>query len=206
MTYTERGFSNACFSIFSYGYWNEKKGKYVMQTKPEMTQGIEWAYRWISSPMAASGATIGYRAMMPTAAPAEKSEFKLKNFKYATFAGTFEYRNAEGLIQRSPFMVLDIDGLASLDEACELRQRLSRDAKVETALCFVSPSGRGVKWVFELPQWTMNQAYKRQFDMMRDYLGFNYGYNADTTGSDVCRACYLPYDPDCYVNPKYLSN
>ena len=197
--------SNARFSVFSYGHRN-KNGKVVMRTYPEMTQNIEWAYRWITSPMAASVATIGYRAMMPTATRDERNEFKLENFKNATFAGTFSYRNAKGLIQRSPFMVLDIDHLASLCEACELRERLSRDTEVETALCFVSPSGLGVKWVFVLPDWTLNHAYKEQFDMMRDHLCFHYGFDADTTGSDVCRACFLPYDPECFVNDKYLFN
>jgi hypothetical protein len=27
----------------------------------------------------------------------------------------------------------------------------------------------------------------------------------DASGSDVCRACFLPYDPKCYINPKHLK-
>lgn len=24
------------------------------------------------------------------------------------------------------------------------------------------------------------------------------------SGSDVCRACFLPHDPECYINPIYF--
>jgi hypothetical protein len=30
------------------------------------------------------------------------------------------------------------------------------------------------------------------------------GADPDKSGSDVSRACFLPYDPDCFINPKYL--
>lgn len=203
--YKIKDFFNPRFSVFGCGY-RRADNKVVMRQSPNQTWNVEEAYRWITSPLAASEATIGYRAMLPTATREEKSNFKLLHFQYATFAGTFAYRNAQSLIRRSPYMVLDIDNLVSLDEARELRDRLARDAEVETALCFVSPSGQGVKWVFELPAWTMNLAYKEQFDRMRDHLCFNYGYDADTSGSDICRACFLPYDPDCYVNQKISFN
>jgi len=203
--YMATDISNVRFSVFPCGH-KKADGTVMMRQHPQQAQTIEWAYQWITSPVAASAATIGYRAMLPTATREEKNDFKLEHFQYATFAGTFSYRNAKSLIQRSPFMVLDIDHLSSLDEARELQIKLSQDENVETALCFVSPSGLGVKWVFELPEWTMNLAYKQQFDMMRGYLGFHYGYDADTSGSDVCRACFLGYDPECIVNPKFILN
>ena len=203
--YMATDITNVRFSVFPCGY-RRADGTVVMRQQPQQTQTIEWAYQWITSPVAASAATIGYRAMLPTATREEKNNFKLEHFQYATFAGTFSYRKAENLIQRSPFMVLDIDHLTSEDEARALQIRLSQDKEVETALCFVSPSGVGVKWVFELPEWTMNLDYKQQFDRMRSYLGFRYGYDADTSGSDVCRACFLGYDPECIVNPKYVLN
>ncbi|MBQ7989193.1 MAG: hypothetical protein IJ253_11925 [Bacteroidaceae bacterium] len=201
----QENFSDSRFSIFGCGF-RRANGKVVMRQQSQQTWDIGESYRWITSPLAASEATIGYRAMLPTATREEKSNFKLLHFQYATFAGTFAYRNAQSLIRRSPYMVLDIDDLASLDEARELRDRLARDEEVETALCFVSPSGQGVKWVFELPAWTMNLAYKEQFARMRDHLCFNYGYDADPSGSDVCRACFLPYDPECFLNPKFTFN
>lgn len=34
--------------------------------------------------------------------------------------------------------------------------------------------------------------------------GAGHGIDPDKSGSDVSRACFLPYDPDCFINPKYL--
>ena len=196
--------SNVRFSVFPCGY-KKADGTVVMRQRPQMTQTIEWAYQWITSPLAASAATIGYRAMLPLATRKEKNNFKLEHFQYATFAGTFSYRNAKSLIQRSPFMVLDIDHLSSLEEARDLQHRLCQDAKVETALCFVSPSRHGVKWVVELPERTIGLSFLEQWNALRNHLAFNYGLNADPTGKDVCRACFLGWDPNCYVNVKYKT-
>ena len=41
----------------------------------------------------------------------------------------------------TPFMVLDIDGLDSTEQAAEVRERLSSDPNIETELCFISPKG-----------------------------------------------------------------
>ena len=38
------------------------------------------------------------------------------------------------------------------------------------------------------------------------HVGFNYGIVVDKSGSDVCRACFLPWDSECFINSKYISN
>jgi hypothetical protein len=103
-------------------------------------------------------------------------------------------------------MSLDIDDLGSLDEARKLRDTLVEDKMVETALCFVSPKGLGVKWIVSLPEWTQGMPFKQQFETMRKHVGFQHRAVVDKSGSDVCRACYLPWDPECYVNEKYIIN
>ena len=65
-------------------------------------------------------------------------------------SGTFSYRNAKSLTERSPYLVIDVDDLESEAEARQLMQRLISDPYVETELCFLSPKGRGVKWVISL--------------------------------------------------------
>ena len=134
----------------------------------------------------------------------QRQAFKVLNFEYATFSGEFNYRNAKSLCSRSPYLTLDIDHLGSVDEARELQRTLVIDTNIETDLCFVSPSGNGVKWVVTLPEWTEGMAFREQYEQVRRYVGFTYGIDPDKSGSDVCRACYLPYDPQCYVNPKYI--
>ena len=195
--------SNERFSIFPCG-WKREDGKVKMNQWPQQTQTIGWVYEWIRSPWCAVEATIGYRAMLPTASREQKNNFKLEHFQYATFSGIFTYRKEEKLVTRTPFLTIDIDHLDSLEEARDVQQTLCQDTEVVTALCFVSPSARGVKWILELPKWTEGKPFKEQFDMMRDYVSFNYGLDADKSGSDVCRACFLGWDPDCFVNPKYV--
>jgi len=196
--------SNLRFSVYPCG-WERNDEKVIMRQRPQQTGDIAWCYRWITSPLCAAQATIGFRAMLPTATREQKQDFKILNFQYATFSGIFSYRDAKSLVARSPFLTIDIDHLSSLEEAREVRKMLCQDERVGTALCFVSPSGLGVKWILELPEWTDGKSFKEQFGLMRDYLCFHYGLDADTSGSDVCRACFLGYDPDCFVNQKYIQ-
>ncbi len=139
------------------------------------------------------------------AATDQKQVFKALHFEYATFAGIFSYRNARSLVMRSPFVAMDIDGLSSMEEARSLQQVFIQDTTVETALCFLSPKGLGVKWIVVLPEWLQGLSFKEQYERLRRYVGFTYGVDSDKNCSDVCRACYLPWDPQCYVNPKYIS-
>ena len=175
------------------------------QNKPLETQTIKWVGEYIKSERAREATQLLRDLMAQETSEAEQKERELKvlSFMYATFSGVFSYRKTDGLLMRSPFICLDFDDLASLDEAKSLREQLSADSHIETELCFVSPRGRGVKWVVTLPERTLGMTFKEQFDFMRDLVGFNYGIEVDKTGSDVSRACFLPYDPECYINPKY---
>ena len=121
-------------------------------------------------------------------------------------AGTFSYGNAKGLIRRSRFIVLDFDDLDSTEEARDIQQTLIKDKNVETALCFLSPKGLGIKLWAELPEWCQNMTFAEQYAALSRYIGFEYGILADSTGSNVNRLCFLPYDPLCYINPKYTTN
>ena len=193
---------NDQFSIFPKGYRNQK-GQAVLATRPQQAQDIAWAYDYITS-VRAQWATETLRSMLATATKEELSDFKKLNFECATFNGTFSYRSARNIVTRSPFMVIDIDDLSSTEEARRVQQLLVSDDKVETALCFVSPKGHGVKWVVRLPEWARHDDFKLSFQAMQQHVGFHYGIAIDKSGSDVCRACFLPYDPACYINPIYF--
>lgn len=205
--YMSTEYSNLRFSVFPSGY-KRPNGTIKMFQDAQQTWTIEDAYNWITSPLAASAATIGYRAMLPTATREQKNNFKVENFQHATFACKLRYRNSnqKNLVYRTPFIVLDIDDLPSIEEAQKVRDMLCRDRFVETPLCFVSPSGRGVKWVVELPDWTKELPFLEQWTALRNHLAFHYGLKADPTGKDVCRSCFIGWDPECYVNPKYIQH
>ena len=192
---------NEKFSIFGRG-WRNQKGDAVLATKPQQTQDLLWVYEYIKSERA-RWATETLRSMAENATKEEMSDFKKLNFEVATFNGIFSYRNARSIIVRSPWLVADIDDLSSTDEAREVQQLLIADKNIETGLCFVSPKGRGVKWVLRIPEWLQSKDFKAQFEGLQRYVAFEHAIAIDKSGSDVCRACFLPYDKKCFINPKY---
>lgn len=197
--------NNNQFSIFGCGYRNPK-GVAVLAVKPERATDIAHVYHYIISEQA-KPATDQLRDMVRQGATRDElSDYKKLSFRIATFSGTFSYRNAKSLIERSPYLVLDIDDLDSEAEARQLMNRLTNDPYIETELCFLSPKGRGIKWVISLPEWWQKLDFKLQFEAARQHVIFHYGIPIDVSGSDVCRACFLPHDPLCYIHPKYKSN
>ncbi len=193
---------NERFSIFSCGWWNEEKQEASPQQRSQQTQTIEWVYKYIISERARKP-TEELRAMIPTATKGQRDNFKVRNFEYATFSGIFNYRRINCLVERTPFICLDIDGLDSMEEARAVQRALSADRYVETELCFVSPSGNGVKWVVRLPEAMEGMYFRDQWYEMRNHLAFNYGINTDPATKDVTRACFLPWDNECFINSKY---
>lgn len=199
--------SNVLFTNFGKGYWSNKAQKYVPSTKPLMNVDVPWVGEYVLSEHAKSQ-TLELRQMMKktTVTDQQLRDFKLLEFDAVAAAGIFSYGSAAGVVVRSPYIVVDVDDLASTDEAREIQQTLVNDQEVVTALCFVSPKGLGVKWWAELPDWCHNMTFSEQYAALSRYIGYTYGILADSTGSNVNRLCFLPHDPHCYINPKYLIN
>lgn len=195
---------NFLFTNFGKGHWSEKAQKYVPSTKPLMNVNIPWVGDSVLSERAKSQ-TLELRQMMGTATDQQLRDYKLLQFDAVAAAGIFSYGSAAGVMVRSPYIVIDVDDLASTDEAREIQQTLVNDKEVVTALCFVSPKGLGVKWWAELPEWCQNMTFSEQYAALSRYIGYTYGILADSTGSNVNRLCFLPHDPLCYIHPKYLT-
>lgn len=129
--------------------------------------------------------------------------YKATHFDYVTFSGTFSRRHAQALQSHSGLLTLDFDhvetwhGQDRLRGVYGLRYALLRDAAVTTALLFRSPSGDGLKWVvpIDLAQGT----HENWFRVLSYYTEITYGIVPDSSGSDVARACYLPWDPDAVL-------
>ena len=193
---------NVLFTLFGKGHWSEKLQKYVPSTKPLMNVDISWVGNYVLSERAKTQ-TMELRQMMDSAFEQQLREYKLLQFDAVAAAGIFSYGNAASLTVRSPYVVVDVDDLSSTEEAREIQQTLINDSEVVTALCFVSPKGRGVKWWVELPEWCQRLKFDEQYAALSRYIGYEYGILADSTGSNVNRLCFLPYDNECFINPKY---
>ena len=196
--------NNTKFTLFGKGYWSEKAQKYVPSTKPKRNVDIQWVGDYVLSERA-KVQTTELRQMMATATEQQLRDYKLTEFDAVAGAGIFSYGNAAGLSVRSPYIVIDIDQLESTEEARAIQQTLIADKNVETALCFVSPKGLGCKWWVEVPKWCQNMTFAEQYATLSRYIGYEYGILVDSTGSNVNRLCFLPYDPLCYINPKYIT-
>jgi len=130
---------------------------------------------------------------------ASARDYKARVFDFCTFSGVFNSRRADALIKHSGLMCLDFDHIENVEE---LRNRLLGDTMFETQLLFRSPSGDGLKWVISIDKCTLSHG--EYFSAVANYIKFTYGVEVDRSGRDVCRACFLPHDPNCYANPNVL--
>lgn len=48
-----------------------------------------------------------------------------------------------------------------------------------------------------------NKPYNEYFRAVSNYIKKTYGVEPDKSGKDIARACFLPYDPDAFINPNY---
>jgi hypothetical protein len=130
--------------------------------------------------------------------PKDQRIFKARKFDYVTISGVFEKRCEEGLKAHSGLLVVDLDHLEDLPY---VKQLLLADNELSTQLLFTSPSGNGLKWVVEceLKEWT----HAQYFQAVAHYLKHTYGLQADVSGRDVCRACFIPSDPEAVLGDTF---
>ena len=137
-----------------------------------------------------------------------RSRYKAENLDYITPGGIFRTRKESDLVKASGYMVIDFDHIPDPDG---LVVRLARDENFETVLAFKSPSGDGVKWIVALPLNITKPdgtplTYGEYFTILSNYSRKTYGVEADPSGKDICRACFLPYDPNAFLNPLYIED
>jgi len=129
----------------------------------------------------------------------EKRELKSSLLPYVTFGGRFPTRSKEGLLHGSGLASFDIDGLF-IEEKQNQIQLLKKNPYIE--LLITSPSGEGLKLIIKIPIVESDYKYKEYFFGFLKYLKSISGIsNIDTGCKDICRACFLSYDPEAYYNP-----
>ena len=128
--------------------------------------------------------------------PKEARQYKATHFPYVTFAGCFEKRSDKHLLSPSGLLVIDLD---DLEDPAAVKEALLADLAYETELLFVSPSGRGLKWVTSYPHKSI--AHQDYFRLLCSYLEAVYGLKADPSGRDTSRACFLSHDPEAFLRP-----
>jgi hypothetical protein len=121
---------------------------------------------------------------------------------YATFSGTFTSRDDKALSKHSGLICIDIDDLG--ERLQEIRDAIIADPA--TVVCFFSPNGDGLKVLYE-----MDPAKYSQYDWYKGYcirLSKDFGVDVgklDPSCKNVSRACFLPHDPNIFVNPSFVT-
>ncbi|MBS6238558.1 MAG: virulence protein E [Bacteroides sp.] len=118
---------------------------------------------------------------------------------YVTPAGIFSYCREQCIMVPSGLFVIDIDHLASTEEAAMWRDCLFADEVLQPDLAFVSPGAKGVKlfvpYRLNLTD-TLEQSFDKAVHTAWDYLEWKHGLKADTANADMSRACFLAYDEE----------
>lgn len=187
-------------SVFNAGYINKSTNRSVLQREPYATATVADIWNYIRGPRA-KRATEALRAETDEE---KQREMKKLSLKYCTPSGVFSCRNEKGLTVPSGMMVIDIDHIDSPDALAALRRQLIGDPHYTTDLLFTSPRGHGLKWFVHVGE-LGGMKHADCFRRISRYMQFEYGILIDESGKDIPRACFLSHDPDCYINPKYIS-
>ena len=90
---------------------------------------------------------------------------------------------------------------------------MKEDQYFETLLLFRSPSGDGLKWVISFHDSffrygkdgeSYGEYQVRFFASLYNYVFNHYCVEVDKHCRNLSRACYLPHDPNAYLNPSLL--
>ncbi|MEI7906469.1 MAG: BT4734/BF3469 family protein [Bacteroidota bacterium] len=95
--------------------------------------------------------------------------------------------------------IIDVDHLNG--NGPELREKLQNDP--ESFIIFTSPSGDGLKIVYEFSEPITDALFYRNFySYYCELFSKKYGIETDPATKDAARACYFSSDPDIFVNEQ----
>lgn len=175
------------FSFFS---------KPVTNTQPSMIMNVLTAYQAIRSERYAPQT----RVLRALSDKQMARGYKSRNFDYVCYSGVFTKRNEAGLVQHSGLLTIDFDHVMHLNR---LKFGLIHDLNFTTVLAFTSPSGDGLKWIVKID--VERYTHLQWFLGLQTYIRATYHLEIDKSGKDVSRCCFLPYDPEVFINPDYLN-
>ena len=111
------------------------------------------------------------------------------------FSGTFSKRKSDAIQEHSGLLVLDFDKV-------DIGQKATIALDPYAVMTFISPSGHGLKCVIRIEAATTAEQHAESLESARAYFKERYGLEADETGKDLARLCYVSYDPEAVLNEK----
>ena len=129
---------------------------------------------------------------------ADTLKTKLNGITLSAIFDPAKNRKKDFLIEYIGVMVLDIDNL-SLDEIKRLTPLIN--ALPYTLMCFISPSGLGIKIIVATNNTDVNK-HKIYYQQVISYYKNQLNVEFDEQTNDITRLCYVSYDPHAYFNPN----
>jgi len=123
----------------------------------------------------------------------ERNNLKSK-LDYVCFAGIFRRRGKEDLVKSSGFACFDVDDVTNLEEA---KEKINKNKY--THCSFISPSGKGLKFLVKIPEIKNDEEYKKYWISISKHYALP---NSDVATKDISRACYISEDGGAYYNPN----
>jgi hypothetical protein len=125
-----------------------------------------------------------------------QSAFKVKNLPAVTVSGLFRGgHSATDLITHSGLIQVDID---TLDNISVVKRQLIEDSY--TFIAFNSPSGTGIKLFVKID----GTNHLECFNGLKEHYKAKYSIKIDDACKDVCRLCFLSYDPEIFTNVESI--
>lgn len=128
----------------------------------------------------------------------KKEEAALKKKQLVAFSPSVilkDSRHIENIEKYNGFVHLDFDKL-SIDKLKSTFKVLTEIPY--TFMCFISPSGKGLKVFIELD--SKMEDHDVAYQVVKKYYEKATGLKADNRCKDIARLCFMSYDPDLYKN------
>jgi hypothetical protein len=135
-----------------------------------------------------------YRDMIAASEPAAKVEAWKRSLPGVTFAGTFSQRSKTTCTGRTGCLVLDFD---HLEQPAAARESVQASPHVLAA--FLSVSGMGLKVVVAVD---LLSPHGDCFRAAERHMRETFGLEADASGKDICRLCFVSLDPDAFIRDR----
>lgn len=168
-------------------------GKGIWETEPKGVMDPYSAYVYIRDGVAREQ-TERLRTIMDAQG---HRLYKCTEFESAVFSGVYKSLQDDAPTRPTGYVCFDFNYVSVQDT----KDLLMGVEEYDTVLLFASPSGHGVKWVVNnRTVFNHEQFYK----VVHDYMWKKYGLEVSMEAGDLSHRCFLPWDPEVYINPNYM--
>lgn len=122
-----------------------------------------------------------------------KLKRKLDGIVFSTLLGE-KNRNTKNIEEYTSYVIIDFDHLINVLETKEIVIQSEY-----TIMCFVSPSGNGLKVLVKTNNYDL-EYHKSSYIQVQKYYEKITALKTDNRNIDAVRLCYFSYDPEAYLN------